>query len=165
MPKKIDRKTIRGNKPKDEGLGGAAKSLVEAVSFLVILVLLVVAAVVVSNFVSNRRTPTETVVVQEAPKAKLPWDIPEYDGSILIRYTHSGKTAIYEYDMPQGSISSVQAFYADQLKVHEWVRQPRSSQYVSEYVDSTGERTMIITLSYRSAKVHMKLQIVTATKQ
>jgi hypothetical protein len=165
MSKKIDRKSNKGNKQKDESLGGAAKSLVEAVSFIVILVLLVIAAVVVSNFISSKKTPTETVVVQEAPTAKLPWDVPEYGGSVLTRYTHSGKTAIYEYDMPQGSISSVQAFYMEQLKVHEWARQPRSSQYVSEYVDSPGERTMIITLSYRSAKVHMKLQIVTVKKK
>lgn len=160
MAKNVRQKPDDGPKTHEETLGGAAKSLLEAVAFMVILVLLVLAAVFITSYVSNNRAETEETVAQEEPTATLPWDVPAYAGAVQTRFTHSGKKAIYEYDLPQGSVNSVQAFYKEQLETHEWVRQPRSSQYVSEYVDPQGERTLTITLTYRSGKVHMKLQIV-----
>lgn len=142
----------------EETLGGAARSLIEAVAFMIILVLLVAAAVFASSYLSKNKDSAEQAIVSEAAGTKLPVDVPLYEGSLLTRYTHSGGTLIYEYDLPKGSVGSVQAFYKDQFKNTEWVRQPKSSTYVSEY--KTNDRTLTITLAYKSGKVHMKIKIV-----
>jgi hypothetical protein len=159
---RIDEKDKKKGKAKqEESLGGAARSFIEALGFLIILVVLVIAAVLISTYFTSikKTSTTDTAVVVEKPVAKLPWDIPLYAGSVLTRYTKSGSTAIYEYDLPQGSLASVQKFYQDKFAPTDWTRQPMSSQYVSQYI--AGDRTLTITLVYRSASVHMKLQIVT----
>jgi len=151
-----------GNEPageKKKGLLGGGKSFLEAWVFVIVIVLLIFGGVSLSRYLKNSTKTTETTKEKTENKTTaVPKDIPLYQGAVATVYRKAGGVEFYEYDLPQGSVSTVHAFYEEKMKVNNWKQMPGSNDYEDKYSQEDG-RTATISLSYEGGKVHLKITV------
>lgn len=151
-----------GNEPageKKKGLSEGAKSFLKAWVFVIVLVLLIFGGVSLSRYLKNTtQTSTTTQEKTKEETTYAPKDIPLYQGAVATVHRVAGKVEFYEYDLPQGSVSTVHAFYEEKMKANNWKRLPGSNDYEDKYSQEDG-RTATIFLSYEAGKVHLKVTV------
>ncbi|MFH1736551.1 MAG: hypothetical protein ABH838_01500 [Actinomycetota bacterium] len=150
-----------GNEPageKKKGLSEGAKSFLKAWVFVIVLVLLIFGGVSLSRYLRNSTQTIETNQDAKDKTTTTPKDIPLYEGAVATVHRVAGDVEFYEYDLPQGSVSTVHAFYEQNMKARDWKRLPGSNDYEDKYSRTDG-RTATIFLSYKAGKVHLKMTV------
>ena len=151
-----------GNVPtreKKTGFLGGGKSFLEAWVFVIVIVLLIFGGVSLSRYLKNTtQTSTTTQEKTKEETVYAPKDIPLYQGAVATVHRVAGNVEFYEYDLPQGSVSTVNAFYTEKMSANKWRRLPGSNDYEAKYSQADG-RTATILLSYEAGKVHLKLSV------
>lgn len=148
-----------GNEPTKEkktGFLGGGKSFLEAWVFVIVMVLLIFGGVSLSRYLENSTETTQKTTEDKTTYA--PKDIPLYQGAVATVHRVAGNVEFYEYDLPQGSVSTVHAFYEEKMIANAWKQLPGSNDYEDKYSQEDG-RTATISLSYKGGKVHLKITV------
>jgi len=162
------RKKPARSEPKDEKdqsavPAEAVRSLIEALVIMGVIVVALGSGLIVSNYYNKDDAGNESTLSTTEAEEALPSDIPAYNGWVLRRHTNRGGIEIFEFDLPQGSISSVHTYFEKNMEKNGWERHPKGNTYEDEY--AKGSRIVNISLSYQSAKVHIKIRIETTQKK
>jgi hypothetical protein len=145
---------VKAGEPK-----GGLKPFLEAWAFFLLLGIVIIGgAALTSYLVQNQKEATDQVV-EEEPAAVLATDIASYKGAAVTRYTKNGRTELFEFDIPQGSVASVHAYYDEDMAQKGWTRMAGGSETSTSY--KKDKRTVTVMLKYVGGIVHSTVKIVT----